>query len=257
MKIGISTASLYPMHTEDALLTTARLGVKNVEIFLNSISELEGKVFSCILNTVHEYGLNVISVHPFSSPLETLFLFSSYDRRVDEIMDLYKRYFEMMNELGGKIFVVHGAIASAKCPDERYIERLDGLITVGERMGITVAQENVSYCKSGSVDFLEMLSRELGKRAKFVLDIKQARRSGIEPVEVLRRLRNSIVHLHLSDADSQNDCLPIGKGTFDFAAFFNELKAVEYSGDAVVELYRENYDDYSQLADCVTELKNL
>ena len=257
MKIGVSTASLYPIYTEDALLEVARLGVKNVEIFLNSVTELEGKIFSSIQNAVKEYNLNVISVHPFSSPLETLFLFSSYDRRVTEIMDLYKRYFEVMNVLNSGLFVIHGAISSAKCSDERYVERLSGLVELGRTMGITVAQENVSYCRSSSVEFLEMLSRELGDTAKFVLDIKQARRSSLQPAQLLDRLGNNIVHLHLSDADENNDCLPIGAGVFDFVDFFNHLAQIGYCGDAVVELYRENYGEYSVLSDSVKFLEKM
>jgi sugar phosphate isomerase/epimerase len=257
MKIGVSTASLYPLYTEEALLTVARLGAKNIEIFLNSVTELEGKVFSDLQSIVKEYELNIMSVHPFSSPLETLFLFSSYDRRVTEIMDLYKKYFEMMNKLSSRIFVVHGAIATAKCPDERYCERLLALIEAGHNAGITVAQENVSYCRSGRLDFLEMLSRELGESAKFVLDIKQARRSGVSAFEAMDTLKNKIIHLHLSDADKERDCLPIGEGSFDFVRLFRHLNEIGYSGGAVVELYRDNYNEYSDLADCVEKLEKL
>jgi sugar phosphate isomerase/epimerase len=257
MKIGISTASLYPIHTEDALLEVARLGVKNVEIFLNSVCELSGEIFSAINGVVRDYELNVIALHPFTSPLETLFLFSSYDRRVDEIMDLYKRYFETMNRLNSKLFIVHGAYSTAKFPDERYVERFFKLIETGNAAGITVAQENVSYCKSGSIEFLKMLSRELGDSARFALDIKQARRSGYTPAELVECLGEKIVHLHMSDADELNDCLPIGAGNFDFTGFFGKLRKAGYSGGAVVELYRENYGQYSQLSDCVEKLEKL
>jgi len=256
-KVGISTASLYPMHTEQALLTVAELGTKNIEIFLNSSTELEGEIFSHIQDTVKQHELNILSVHPFSSPMETLFLFSSYDRRVTEIMDLYKRYFEMMSRLNSRIFVVHGAISSAKCSDERYVQRMYDLIEAGKSFGVTVAQENVSYCRSGSLDFLQMLSRELGSNASFVLDIKQARRSGLQPNEILNKLGSKIIHLHLSDADEQRDCLPIGAGSFDFADFFAAAKAVGFDGSAVVELYRDNYGDYSELAESVAKLEKM
>ena len=36
MRIGISTASLYPMRTEEALLFLCKNGVKVTEIFFNS-----------------------------------------------------------------------------------------------------------------------------------------------------------------------------------------------------------------------------
>ncbi|MCL2036100.1 MAG: sugar phosphate isomerase/epimerase [Oscillospiraceae bacterium] len=259
MKIGISTASLYPLHTEDALLEVAKLGVKNVEIFLNSVNELEGEVFAHMQNTIREYDMKLVAAHPFSTPMETLFLFSSYDRRVNEIMDLYRHYFDLINRLGGEnaLFVIHGAIKSAKCSDECYIERLGNLIQAGRQQNITVIQENVCYCKSGSVDFLEKLACTLGDSVKFTLDIKQARRSGLEPSEIVRRLKDKITHLHLSDADEEHDCLPLGKGNFDFALFFDELKQVEFKGSAVVELYRDNYGEYSELSDSVNFLKKL
>jgi sugar phosphate isomerase/epimerase len=263
MKIGVSTASLYPMHTEKALLETARLGVKQVEIFLNSYSELEGEVFLSMQNTISEYGVQVMAVHPFSSPQETLMLFSSYDRRVNDIMDLYKKHFEMMNKLCSKslenpmIFVIHGVISSGKCSDERYIERFSRLCEAGKAMGITVAQENVSYCRSGNVGFLEMLSREMGESAKFVLDVKQARRSGVCPFDIIDRVGDKIVHLHLSDADYQRDCLPVGEGNFNFAELFFRLNKIDYKGGAVVELYRENYREYKNLVNCVEKLENL
>ncbi|MCL1903046.1 MAG: sugar phosphate isomerase/epimerase [Oscillospiraceae bacterium] len=257
MKIGISTASLYPLHTEEALLETARLPVKNVEIFLNSVSELEGEVFSCIRETVNKYEMNVISVHPFSSPMESLFLFSSYDRRVTEIMDLYKRYFQMMSRINAKIFVVHGVVATGKCPDERYVERLYALIKAGRDLGVTVAQENVGYCKSGRLEFLQMLSRELGDFVSFVLDVKQARRANVKPLKIIEELGSKIVHLHLSDSNYNEECMPIGKGNFDFKSFFAQLKQVGYTGDAVVELYRNNYSEYGELKHCVDFLEKL
>jgi len=257
MKIGVSTASLYNMHTEDALFTLAELGVKNAEIFLNSTGELEGEVFAFMKKTVAEHGVNIISAHPFSSPMESLFLFSSYDRRVNEMLDMYKRYFEAMNGLGAKIFVIHGAILSAKCTDERYEERLSLLIKEGAKFGITVAQENVSYCKSGDPGFLAKLSRDMGDEVKFVLDVKQARRAGCDPFNLVELIGEKIIHLHLSDCLGKNDCVPPGKGDFDFAKLFGELKKRGYDGDAVIELYRDNYGDYAELNDCVEYLKKI
>jgi sugar phosphate isomerase/epimerase len=175
-------------------------------------------------------------------------------------MDLYKQYFEKMNLLGAKIFVVHGAIASAKCSDERYVERFRNLVLAGQEQGIIVAQENVCYCKSAKLDFLQYLKRELGDMAAFVLDLKQARRSGVDAVEIVETLEDSIVHLHFSDGvhcDSKRDCLLIGEGDFDFTALFTKLRSVGYKGGAVVELYRENYREFSQLADCVGFLEKM
>ena len=40
MKAGVSTACLYPMQTEEALETLAKMGIKTLEIFFNAPSEL-------------------------------------------------------------------------------------------------------------------------------------------------------------------------------------------------------------------------
>lgn len=257
MKAGVSTASLYPLHTEDALREIAQRGIKTAEIFFNCNTEFEGEIFGEITSIVNDYSMEISSVHPFSSPMETVYLFTDYDRRVDEIMDKYRRYFEAMNRLGAKIFVLHGALQSAKIDKPLYAERLYGLTRAGYEFGITVAQENVCYCKSHSVEFLTYLSEQLGEDAHFVLDIKQAVRSGISPFDIIDVLGKKIVHYHISDHRQGADCLPVGEGDFDFARFINTLESLDYNGALIVELYRENYNDYDQLIRSAKTMENM
>ena len=257
MFAGISSASMYPLHTEDAVRKLAEMGVHNAEIFINDISEAEGAIFEGIVKTVKESNMNIVSVHPFSSPMESLFLFSDYDRRRDTLIDMYKRYFECMNELGAEIFVLHGAILSTKCSDERYFERFSMLMDAADEFGVTIAQENISYCKSKDLDFLDRLRKECGKRTKFVLDIKQAVRTSISPFEIIDRLGKDIIHVHISDNRENADCLPVGKGTFDFARLVSELKKLDYSGALFIELYRNNYGDYTELYDGMKKIEEI
>ncbi len=257
MNIGASTACLYPLETEKALYELASRGVKNIEIFINSVDELEGEIFAEIKGIKEKYGLNVKSFHPFSSPMETLFLFSDYQRRTDYLFDIYKRYFERLNELGADVFVLHGAILSSKVPDDRYLERYHKLFLIGKEFGVRVAQENICYCKSCSLPFLKNMSSQLGDECAFVMDVKQARRSNVDVFEMLDALGRKIVHLHLSDCSKECDCVPIGKGHFDFLRLFKKLDELEYDRAMVVELYRENYTSYDDLADCVTALQKL
>lgn len=247
MKIGVSTASLYPLHAEDAFSELCGLGIKNIEVFANSVYEGGEKCTLDMLAMRDKYGVNVTSFHPFSSPMESVFLFSEYDRRIDEMMTLYRSFFRSMNRLGAKIFVLHGAILSSKCPPQHYFKQFRFLSEAGREYGITVAQENVSYCLSGKLDFLKEMKKELGEYAAFVLDLKQARRSGENPFDYVKELENSIVHCHFSDADSQRDCLPLGKGNFDFAELVKRLRGNGFDGAMIVELYRQNYGEFSEL----------
>lgn len=248
MRVGVSTASLYPLETEKALLELAIRGVKTVEIFFNASSELSGDIFKRVCNIVNDYVIDVASVHPFTSPIEPIMLFSRYERRVNEMHEYYKRYFNAMGELGAKIFVLHGAFKTGTCTFERYIDRYHGLYRLGQEFGITVAQENVAYCLSSKINLLTEMSEQLGDEVAFVLDIKQAVRSGINPFELLEKFGNKIRHIHISDNDEKHDCLPINSGLFDFKLLINRLKTINYRGALILELYRNNYSMYDELA---------
>lgn len=247
MEIGVSTASLYPLHAEDALAELAGLGIKKAEIFANATCEAREPVLSQLLKIRDENGMKITSFHPFSSPMESVFLFSEYDRRITEMMELYREFFGSMNRMGAKVFVLHGAILSSKCSPEHYLKQFRMLAEAGKEYGITVAQENVSYCMSGSLDFLTLMKRELGEYAKFVLDLKQARRSGDDPLDYVQALGENIVHCHFSDADENRDCLPIGAGNFDFETLVKRLKNHGFNGALIVELYRSNYGSFEEL----------
>ncbi|MCL2076778.1 MAG: sugar phosphate isomerase/epimerase [Oscillospiraceae bacterium] len=255
MYIGVSTATLYPMLTEEALLLLAERGFRNIEIFANCDTELQNPVRSDIGRIIRDYSLNILSLHPMPW-WEIFFLFSTYRRRVEQCMEAYRLYFERMNEWGIKVMVFHGGSKqTVNRSDELYLERYAGLLELAEKFGITVAQENVSYCKSGDLDFLVKMKKELGDRAKFTLDLKQALRAGCSAFDILEKLSESIVHVHASDSCEQvGDCLPIGRGNFDFPGFFKKLSEINYEKGMVLELYRENYSDYSEIDHSIVKL---
>lgn len=260
MNIGISTACFYPMETEKALSALAENGVKTVEIFFNADCELDGDIYREIKRIVRENGVTVLSVHPYTSAIETMTLFGDYPRRLTAILDVYNRYFEIMNELGAKIFVLHGALKSAhflKSPDgeKLYLERYSMLHDLGKRRGITVAQENVSYCKSCDPDFLRKMRSELGDECAFVLDVKQVLRSGLDVFEVMDIMGCRLVHCHLSDNIPDHDCVPVGKGRLDFGRFANELKKLDYGGGIILELYSNGFSELSQLKESVEYMR--
>ncbi|MBE6901543.1 MAG: sugar phosphate isomerase/epimerase [Ruminococcaceae bacterium] len=256
MRFGVSTASLYPLHVEDAFNELAVRGIKTAEVFANSTCEGQEPYISMIKETADKHYITIRSFHPFSSPMESVFLFSTYDRRIEEMLTMYRGFFDSMKKLGAQIFVLHGAILSSKCPEDHYIKQFRLLSDIGREYGITVAQENVCYCMSGRLDFLRMMKREI-EDVRFVLDLKQVRRSHEDIFDYVDALGDSIIHCHVSDADADNDCLPVGKGCFDFAELFRRMEAFGYSGSYIVELYRHNYDSFDELKDSVDRLAQM
>lgn len=249
MKAGVSTACLYPMELEKAFRQLAENGIKTAEIFVNSNCELNDPYRGEMLAVQKEYGVDVVSVHPFTCGIEPMMLFTAYERRVTDMLDYYKRFFEYMNLFGAKFFILHGNKNQNPFPDEKYFERYLRLQETAEKFGVCVVQENVSRCTSGSLDFLAKMKKALGDKAAFVLDTKQAHRSGTTPLDMVGALGGNIRHVHFSDFGKAGDCLKFGFGEYDNPALFGELKKRGYCGSIIIELYTDSHGGAADLAE--------
>jgi len=249
LKAGVSTACFYPKLLEESVYDLAVNGINHIEIFVNSDCEISKAYTSGIADTLKRFEVTCKSYHPFTCPMEPMLFFSGYERRVRDGIEYYKKYFNAMNILGAEIFVFHGNVKLARLSPEDYCEVYSKLVEAGRQYGITVAQENVSRCQSGSLEFLSRMAELMGDDAKFVLDTKQAVRSGENNFDVVRKLKEHIIHIHLSDHGEQGDCLQIGKGSFNIKQLLNLVS--EHSPDASVmlELYRNNFDGISDIVE--------
>ena len=257
MAFGISTSCLYPLETEKSLDTLGKIGVRTCEVFLNSPSETTLE-FAKILNKIrNEYGIKIASVHPFSSFAETYMLFSAYGRRFDDMLEFYKRNFEVTAALGAEFSVIHGALTGAKISDTEYFERFAKLIEEGRKTGIKVCHENVNRHLCESPEFVKKMKDYLGEDFRLIFDVKQAVRAGYSPLDFAEKFKNDIVHIHISDHTENADCLPPGKGGFDFKKLIEIMNSAGYGGDYIIELYRENFGDEDDLKESLIYMQNL
>ena len=257
MEIGISTASLYPTLLEDALEQLIQRQIPVAELFLNTFSELSAELRTTVRSMLDAGATKAISVHPFTSVLESSLFFTSYSRRFEDGVELYRRYFDYAAQMGAKILVFHGNHRNTSRPPQRYYERFARLRQVAKENGIILAQENVYAHCSQDLSFLVEMRRYLQDEVEFVLDNKQALRGGQDPMEMAEALGDRVVQLHLSDSIPGKDCLPPGEGSFDFHQYFSILKEKGYSGDGVIELYHNSYEFSQQLFDSREYLQNI
>lgn len=249
MKIGVSTACMYPMETERSFAALNQSGFRLFEIFFNSYCELQGPILQEIRRTAASYGSRVVSIHPFTSGYEPFLLFSNYQRRFEDGLELYKRYFETANALNAGIVVIHGLKEKQDGIGlEEYCRRFRLLKEAGARAGVLVAQENVNGYVSARAETLREM-RRLIPDVSFVFDPKQAVRAGQDPFEILSVMGGNLCHVHLNDHDGQNTCLLPGQGGFDFDRMFRCLWDSGYHGEFVLELYRQNFSRQAQLWD--------
>jgi sugar phosphate isomerase/epimerase len=252
MNVGASTSCFYPLETEKSLKKIAALGFKKTEIFFNTFSELEAPFLKELKLIADANGVEILSVHPYSAPIENMCIFGEYRRRYEDYIDLYRKYCHACAVLGGKFVVIHGAFDKRKInlPDDIYFERFASLIEIGKSEGVTVCQENVNKFKSQHIAFMKKMRDVIGSDFNMVFDIKQSIRAGYDPFKFLEEMKSSIVHVHLSDnLMPEKDCMPPGKGNFDFKRLFGELEKADYKGDYVIEIYSEGYDVEKELRD--------
>lgn len=247
MVFGVSTACMYPKNLEQVIQQYGESGIQDIEIFVNTFSELSPDFVAEIERLVGCYQMKVHAFHPFTSGIEPLMLFSDYGRRFNDMLDLYRRYFEIMQRFGAKVFVFHGDHKMSATSAEVYAERYYQLRQAGLPYGVIVAQENISRCKSGLLSYITDLSDLLSDDISFVFDVKQALRSGLEPQQVVEVMGNRIVHLHANDHTLEQDCLLPGEGCYDFAGLYRYLREIGACPSTVVEVYRSNFKNEGQL----------
>lgn len=247
MRVGVSTACFYPAPTEEALLLAARSGAPCTEIFINADSEFCPSFFDRLAASAKGYQMEVVSIHPFTSGFEPIFFFSDYPRRMQDGLEMYRRFFELAARIGARYFVLHGARAQAALPEEELFERFMVLRRLAAGEGVRLLQENVARCKSRSPDFIRHMRAYLGSEAEFVLDTKQALRSGFSIEQMCQAMGEGMRHVHISDYSEEKDCVLPGKGKLDITALSRMLSESGYVGDMVLEVYRDSYGEVQEL----------
>lgn len=260
MQVGMSTACFYPAPTEDAARWAAELGVEEIEVFFNAESEFSPTFLQPLRRYLDGAGVRVKSFHPYTSALEGLLLFSDYDRRTRDALDQYERYFEGAASLGARYCTFHGErdmpVVFQEETTARLAETYHRLCERAARCGMTIAQENVAWCKSSRPEYLRVL-RERVPELRYTLDIKQAYRARRRPDEYLAVMGDRLVNVHLNDFDAEHSCLLPGEGHFDFVSLFSALRALGYDDSVLIEVYSTNYQGRDQLARSIRSLKQL
>lgn len=257
INLGISTACFYPFETEASLELIGKNGVKTTEIFFNSLGELKSSFIKDLLQIKNAYDIEIVSIHPTFSLAESFMLFSGYERRYYEGLELYKRYAEIAAELGAKYVVMHGGKPNDVLDDLGFCERFAGIAEHVKTNGAVLLQENVAKYRAGNLETLMQMKNTLGEYANFCLDVKQCIRGGYSPLDALELLNDNIRHIHISDNNSAFDCLLPLKGNYDLIAFLEKANSLNYDGAALIEVYKNAYEDRKEVFESYYSFKNI
>ncbi len=247
MEVGISTACLYPMETEQALSLVLEQGARTVEIFFNAECEYNITYLRRLQAALTRAGAAVSSIHPYTAAYESMMFFSDYPSRFTDSIAQYRRTFAVAAFLGAKAVVFHGARKDLPMPMEQYCERFARRAHAAREEGVVLAQENVARCKCGGAEQVAAMRRILGNDVRFVLDVKQVRRTGETLDAMCTAMGSQIACVHLSDAAHGSDCLLPGAGQADLPALRDRLAGQGFTGPLLIEVYRTGFIRHAEL----------
>jgi len=258
MEIGISTASYFSkLQLEDAVLDIGAHGVPVCEVFFNSFSEYDPAFVELLDERIRRSKLRVFSVHPMSMQFEPQ-LFSVHPRQRDDAWRIFEQVLADGKRLGASHYVMHGPARLFGGVKNIGLSRIAPifveLCALSKQYGIQLTLENVSWCVFNEPEFgVRLLDAIGGDVLRFTLDVKQAVRSGHDPLDYIRAVGSRIVNVHLCDAtqlenDTAHYAMP-GAGSYDFLQMFNELANVGYQGPAFIEVYSDMYRQIPELYD--------
>ena len=253
MKAGISTATLFlKQETEDAVKTIKNLGADCAEIFYGTFYEYRPEFSKALAADIN--GFEISSVHANTYHIDNALFSRSRRNRGDGFywLDQVMRSAQL---LGCKAYTFHGK-ADKTAGIERVADYLREAVEFCARYGVSLCLENVAWCMYNKPKiFTELKARIPDLRG--VLDIKQARRSGYSYKEYIEDMKGSISHVHLSDVDKDGKmCLPY-KGVTDFTEVLKRLKGAGFDGNVLIEVYNEDYSDFSELKNSLDYLKEI
>ncbi|OFJ52727.1 sugar phosphate isomerase/epimerase family protein [Mycolicibacterium grossiae] len=249
IKVGLSTASVYPLRTEAAFEYAARLGYDGVELMV--WAETASQDVDAIATLSRRYDVPVLSVHA------PCLLISQRIWGANPIPKL-DRSVRAAEELGAQTVVVHPPFRWQR----RYAEGFsDQVAELEARSDVMVAVENMFPFRTdrffgAGQSSIERMRRRGGSpgtaisafapsydpldggHAHYTLDLSHAATAGTDALDMAQRMGDGLVHLHLCDGSgaATDEHLVPGHGTQPAVEICQMLAASDFAGHVILEV---------------------
>lgn len=259
MEIGISTATLFGrLYNEDALPYLQEIDARVCEVFLETFCEYTADYANLLKRNLG--NLKVHSVHTLNTHFEPQ-LFSSNERALEDAFKIFENCLKACNILGASCYTMHGKARLKKgSVFTNYKDLgsyLNQICAVAKKYSVDLTLENVEWACYGVPGFFSEV-KKYAPDLKSCLDVKQARISGFDYKAYIEDMGDSIKTVHLSDVDEFGRiAIPSEKGCFDFEELFKILNYNGFNGNCLIEIYKENFKDASDLKNSLDYLRNI
>ena len=248
IKVGLSTASVYPLRAEAAFEYAARLGYDGVELMV--WGESVSQDIDAVAKLSRRYGVPVLSVHA------PCLLISQRVWGANPISKL-DRSVRAAEKLGAQTVVVHPPFRWQR----RYVEGFtDQVAHLEESSDVLVAVENMFPFRTdrffGAGQTIERMRKRGGgpgsgisafapsydpldgNHAHYTLDLSHTATAGTDAVDMAERMGSGLVHLHLCDGTGlpADEHLTPGSGTQPVVEVCEMLATGDFAGHVVLEV---------------------
>ena len=229
MTVALSTSSVYPDPPSAAFDAAARLGYDAVEVMVALDETSQDPAAVRHLSEYHE--VPVCAVHA-----PTLLL----TQRVwgTDPWEKLERSASMAAELGAEVVVVHPPFRWQRDYAAGFVEGVAGL---EERTGIAFAVENMYPWRASRREVQVYAPHwdpgELGC-LHTTLDVSHAATARVSCLDLARRQRDTLRHVHLTDGSgsAKDEHLVPGRGRQPVAELLTHLAGSGFTGNLVVEV---------------------
>ncbi|HZQ31942.1 MAG TPA: sugar phosphate isomerase/epimerase [Mycobacterium sp.] len=249
IKVGLSTASVYPLRTEAAFDYAERLGYDGVELMV--WAEPVSQDVGAIAKLSRTYGVPVLAVHA------PCLLISQRVWGANPIAKL-DRSVRAAEKLGAQTVVVHPPFRWQRRYADGFAEQVARLEASSD---VLVAVENMFPFRAdrffgGTQASIERMRRRGGKpgpaisafapsydplegnHAHYTLDLSHTATAGTDALDMAARMGSGLAHLHLTDGSgaSVDEHLVPGRGTQPTVEVCQTLAAGDFSGHVILEV---------------------
>lgn len=248
IKVGLSTASVYPLRTEAAFEYADRLGYDGVELMV--WGESVSQDIAAVKTLSRRYSVPVLSIH---APCLLI------SQRVWGSNPIHKleRSVRAAERLDAQTVVVHPPFRWQRRYAEGFTEQVAALEAASDVM---VAVENMFPFRADRL-FRADQSRERmrkrgggpgpaisafapshdpldGNHAHYTLDLSHTATAGTDALDMVRRMGSGLVHLHLCDGSGlpADEHLVPGHGSQPTAEVCQMLAGSDFAGHVVLEV---------------------
>lgn len=235
IKVGMSTAAVYPESTARAFARAADLGYDGVEVMVQTEPTSQDPIALAAL--VDDFSMPVLSVH---SPC---LLVTARVWTTDPLVKL-ARSVDMAEQLGASTVVVHPPFLWQRAAAATFTEAVAEL---QERTAVRIAVENMFPVKVRGTEVNSYRPHwnpvPAGHRW-FTLDLSHTATSGTDALELADLMGDRLGHLHLADGSgsSKDEHLVPGRGTQPCADILERLARNGFDGGVVVEISTRGKD---------------